>query len=192
MNRRTALRNSTLLFGFTLSSGTVLSLLSGCTVPDNTQLWQPDFFSTKEGQLLTKIAELMIPESEVAGAVGVGVPQLIDQLAKEYMLPAEQELLQTGFSAFADKFQQQNGQSFLEADAPQQLAFLQAAEQIAVNSQTPTFLGTLKQLIYEGYFKSEVGATEVLKFNPVPGGFQGCVPFAEVNGTWLSLDAFVL
>jgi hypothetical protein len=35
-----------------------------------------------------------------------------------------------------------------------------------------------------GYFTSEVGATQVLRYDPVPGAYHGCIPFEEVGKTW--------
>jgi hypothetical protein len=44
----------------------------------------------------------------------------------------------------------------------------------------------MKELTLLGYFTSEVGATQILQYLPVPGRQQGCIPLREAgNGkTW--------
>jgi hypothetical protein len=34
----------------------------------------------------------------------------------------------------------------------------------------------MKELTILGFFTSEIGATKVLKYTPVPGRYNGCVP----------------
>ena len=48
------------------------------------------------------------------------------------------------------------------------------------------FILTMKELTLLGYFTSEVGATQILQYLPVPGRQQGCIPVREAgNGkTW--------
>ena len=46
------------------------------------------------------------------------------------------------------------------------------------------FVLKVKELVLVGYFTSEPGATQVLQYNPVPGPFKGCVPYAEVGKAW--------
>ena len=46
---------------------------------------------------------------------------------------------------------------------------------------------SIKNLVVSSYFRSEVGATQVLKYNGpsiVLGEYKGCIPFEEVEKTW--------
>ena len=49
-----------------------------------------------------------------------------------------------------------------------------------------SFILTMKELTLLGFFTSEVGATQILQYLPVPGRQQGCIPLREAgNGkTW--------
>ena len=47
-----------------------------------------------------------------------------------------------------------------------------------------SFFSRLKQMTIVGFFTSEVGATQVLKYDKIPGAYNGCVPFEEVGVTW--------
>lgn len=46
------------------------------------------------------------------------------------------------------------------------------------------FMRRMKELTLVGYYTSEVGATQELRHEPVPGRFDGCVPFAQIGRTW--------
>lgn len=46
------------------------------------------------------------------------------------------------------------------------------------------FFRTMKELTLAGYYTSEIGATQELRHAPVPGRYDGCLPFAEVGRTW--------
>ena len=46
---------------------------------------------------------------------------------------------------------------------------------------------SFKKIIIESYFLTEVGSTQVLKYNGpsvVLGEYKGCVPFSEIGKTW--------
>ena len=48
----------------------------------------------------------------------------------------------------------------------------------------PHFFLMLRELATTGYFHSEQGATQVLRYDPIPGAFRGCVPLAEIGRGW--------
>ena len=46
------------------------------------------------------------------------------------------------------------------------------------------FWRTMKELTLVGYYTSEPGATEELRYEQVPGRYEGCIPFSRVGRTW--------
>ena len=74
------------------------------------------------------------------------------------------------------------GKAFLNCNEDEKLTFLKNEEVRFIESGTPTYFGTVKQMVYQVFFNTEVGVTQYLKFNPLLGKFSGCVPLAEVNG----------
>jgi hypothetical protein len=42
----------------------------------------------------------------------------------------------------------------------------------------------LKQLSVFAYFSSEVGTTKALRYNPIPGRFDGCVDYKKGEKAW--------
>jgi hypothetical protein len=56
----------------------------------------------------------------------------------------------------------------------------------SAHHSTRPFILTMKELTLLGFFTSEVGATQILQYLPVPGRLQACIPLREAgNGkTW--------
>ena len=46
------------------------------------------------------------------------------------------------------------------------------------------FFRMMKELTLLGYYTSEAGATRELRYEPVPGRYDGCVPFTTIGRTW--------
>jgi hypothetical protein len=42
----------------------------------------------------------------------------------------------------------------------------------------------MKELTLLGYFTSEVGATKALRYVPIPGRFDGCIPYKKGDKAW--------
>jgi hypothetical protein len=55
------------------------------------------------------------------------------------------------------------------------------------------FILTMKELTLLGFFSSEVGATQILQYLPVPGRLQACIPLSEAgNGkTWALETSYI-
>ena len=45
----------------------------------------------------------------------------------------------------------------------------------------------LKSLLVFGFFTTEVGATQALNYQAVPGGFKGSVSYSSLKKSWGSL-----
>jgi hypothetical protein len=48
------------------------------------------------------------------------------------------------------------------------------------------YFGLMKQLTLLGFFTSEVGATQALRYVAVPGKYEGCIPYAKGDKAWAS------
>jgi gluconate 2-dehydrogenase gamma chain len=46
------------------------------------------------------------------------------------------------------------------------------------------FFRTMKELTLLGYYTSQIGAAQELKYAQVPGRFDGCVPFSSIGRAW--------
>jgi hypothetical protein len=46
------------------------------------------------------------------------------------------------------------------------------------------YFGMMKQLTLLGYFSSEIGATQALRYVAIPGKYEGCVPYKKGDKAW--------
>jgi gluconate 2-dehydrogenase gamma chain len=189
MDRREALKRTAWIMGGAVSAPAVLGILKGCTAKPTID-WKPVFLSNEQGALVSEVAEIIIPKTDTPGAKEVGVPGFIDQLVNECFTKEDQDKFLNGLKTFDDDARKEHGDPFIELDPEQQSAFVKKVHDAAVNSddsgEDKPFILTMKELTMLGFFTSEVGASQVLQYSPVPGSYKGCVPLSEAgNGkTW--------
>jgi gluconate 2-dehydrogenase gamma chain len=199
MNRREVIQQVTWLMGGAISAPAVLAVLNGCS-PKPGASWQPLFLSKEEGAVVEAVADLIIPRTDTPGAREVGVPSFIDVILKDVYPAEDQARFVSSLKDFDAEAQRAHGKPFLELQPAKQLSFLQQAHDAAVDAEKEQdaardipasqrkrpFVLMVKELTLLGYFTSQVGVTQVLQYEPVPGRFQPCVPVTEAgNGkTW--------
>jgi hypothetical protein len=185
MDRREALKKAAWVMGGTLSAPAILGVLNGCAAKPTID-WIPSFFTEDQGILISQVAGIIIPKTDTDGAIEVGVPGFIDQLVGETYKKEDQESFIKELEEFALAASDKYGDPFIDLDPEKQTEWVYAQHQKAVQDDKSwrPFILKLKELTMLGYFTSEVGATQVLRYDPVPGAYHGCIPFEEVGKTW--------
>jgi gluconate 2-dehydrogenase gamma chain len=197
MDRRDALKRTAWLMGGAISAPALAGILKGCTAKPSVD-WKPQFFSEEQAAIISEVAEIIIPKTDTPGAKETGVPGFIDLLLKDVYSKEDQDRFINELKAFDQEAITTKGDSFLDLDPEDQQAFVKQKHDEAVQAEangpraprgtTPKrpFVLMMKELTMLGYFTSEVGATQVLQYDPVPGAYKGCVPLTEAgNGrTW--------
>jgi hypothetical protein len=193
MNRRELLQRVAVLMGGAISAPAVLGILNGCTAKQSAT-WQPLFLSKEEGAMVDEVAELILPRTTTAGAREVGVPAFIDVILKDAYPAEDQARFISGLKDFDSEAQRTQGKPFLELQPAQRMTYLQqvhdaaaAAEKEQADNEVPAaerkrpFVLMMKELTLLGFFTSQIGATQVLQYEAVPGGFQACIPIAQAG-----------
>ena len=193
MNRRQLIQRVAMLMGGAISAPAVLAVLNGCS-PKPSASWHPQFLSSQEGAVVEDVAELIVPRTDTPGARDVGVPAFIDVILKDAYPAEDQARFVSSLKDFDAEAQRAHGKPFLELPQAQRLAFLQkvhdeaaAAEktqadnEVAASERKRPFVLMMKELTLLGFFVSKVGATQVLQYVAVPGGFQACIPIAKAG-----------
>lgn len=188
MTRREAIKRTAILMGGTISASALLGIMNGCKadkVPADG--WTPAFFSAEEGEIVKQMAERIFPKTDTPGAIDAGVHGFIDTMMAEYYQEQEKKLFREGIQRVEADAQKAHGKSFVALEPEQMDALLTVYDEEAFGKnrqEGPHFWAMMKELTTLGFFTSEVGATEVLKYDPVPGDYKGCIPFEEVGVTW--------
>ena len=199
MTRRDALARVALLMG-----GAVIGadyLLTGCGPATSDQgaasqdkkagsyTFKP--LDAKQIAYLDEVADTILPPTKTPGAKAAKVGSFMAVMVRDCYAPANQQLFVEGLEKLEAASHKQHGKGFIESAPAQRLAILEAldAEQQQY-SKTKTleqpnhYFRMLKELTLLGYFTSEVGATQALRYQPVPGRYDGCVPYKKGDKAW--------
>lgn len=178
LNRRDALR------GLALTVGAAATGWAGAAAATTALSWTPTALTPEQAQILDVVAELIIPATDTPGARAAGVPQFIDRAMANYCEKWEIDQLTAGFARMDADAKAAHGKLFVALAPEQQVALLNVYDRETLTSTSGHFFPLLEDYVTVGYFTSEPGATMALKYDPVPGAFNGCVPLAEIGRGW--------
>lgn len=201
MNRRELLQCATILMG-----GATFARL-GWALTDEQQVYlatapnfiaQPiDFFSVEQRAVVAAIAETIIPRTDTPGALDAGVPRYIELMVAQWLNEDEREIFLQGLGQLSAAALDAHGSSFDQLDVATRTGMLEALEDAAADSpwyalgntrrdflSDAPFICQIKELTVWGFFTSEVGATEVLRYDPMPMRFDGDIPLLPDDSSW--------
>jgi hypothetical protein len=155
------------------------AVLTGCERPAGT----PSLFSASDIALLDEIADTIIPRTDTPGAKDAGVGAFMARMVDNTYFPSEQDAFRRGLDELRDRH------GFLRLDSQERTALLtridaEARRFIRVSGQPPHPFTLIKQLALHGFFTSEVGSKEVLRYVATPGRYEGDVPYAKGDRAW--------
>lgn len=187
MERRDAIQRVAYLMGGVLSAPAISGILSGCQ-PSEKPDWLPEFFTKAQDAVINEVTEVIIPTTDTPGAKAAQVNRLIDLMIKDCYTAKDQETFKKGVDALDAAAKEKFGDGFAEISTEQKNELFSALEKEAFASRGKTdgkhFYFLIKELTLLGYFTSEIGATQALKYLPVPGDYKGCIPYSEVGKAW--------
>ncbi|MBK1880315.1 gluconate 2-dehydrogenase subunit 3 family protein [Pelagicoccus mobilis] len=171
INRREAIKRAALMLGAAVSAST----FAGCMGADRPAAGSGSIsLSNTQAGIVKAAADLILPKTDTPGALDVGVPEFIDLCYGKYMSAEEKQDFDKGLAAFEKA-------GFLKADASAQIQLLKN-----VDKKSRKFVRHLRELTIVGYFTAEEVAKNVLRFDPVPGKYVGCVPISETGNVLMS------
>jgi hypothetical protein len=197
MNRRDALARVAIIMG-----GTVIGadyFLTSCSSPAKKEAKagakaappKPDFLNAQQVTLLDEVGETILPATKTPGAKAAHVGQFMAVMVRDCYEPKDQKIFLQGLTQLEAACKQQHGKAFLEITPAERTTFLTAldAEQKAYSAQQPKdapnhYFRMMKQLTLLGFFTSEVGATQALRYLPIPGRYDGSVPYKKGDRAW--------
>jgi hypothetical protein len=188
MNRREAVSRVALLLG-----GTVIGaefFLSGCKASDKKIAATLDF-KPEDIAYLDEIAETIIPTTDTPGAKAAGVGTFMTVMVKDCYTEKDQKIFLEGMTKLDEASRKMHSTAFMSATPEQRKALLITldTEQKDYNKnkkkEDPAHYFTqLKQLTLLGYFTSEIGATKALRYEAIPGRYDGCMPYKKGDKAW--------
>ena len=186
IDRREALKRTALFIGGAVFAPHALGVLQGCTAQPGVD-WVPVLFNNEQARLTSALADVIIPKDEYPSASEAGVPSFIESMVKDVYNDEQRAEFLDGLDAFAEKSRLKLNIDYYDSEQEDRYQFTYNENQNSLSvdpgEDVPFFL-RFKELTILGYFTSEIGATQVLRYEPVPGMYDGCMPFKEVGKTW--------
>jgi hypothetical protein len=187
VTRREAIRRVSALLGGAALVGQS-AWLSGCATGrrDSAAL-----FSDSDVALLDEIADTILPDTKTPGAKAAGVGPFIAMMVSDTYDPREQRLFLDGLATLELESRAQNGGGFMASSPAQRLALLRRLDREAIDymreegsGDRPHYFRLIKELTLLGYFTSEIGCTQAMRYVETPGRFDPCITYTVGDKAW--------
>lgn len=196
MNRRELLQYMVALGAGTLLGSVANAALAGAPLHAAPVV---KVFNATHRALVAQLAERIIPTTATPGAITAAVPAFIERMVGEWYNTAERAIFLGGLSDYEHYCREQFGKSAHQCDAAQHDAALTHFEKLASDYKSPVsgmlaafggfdegapFFTKLKELTVLGYYTSEVGATQELRYDVMPMEYDGDVKLGADDRAW--------
>lgn len=192
MDRRELLKMIALLTGGAVAGGEIF--LTGCTSPAKADIG----FTPANIALLDEIGETILPATSSPGAKAAQVGEFMKVFVTDCYTQRQREAFLKGITDLDDACKKMNGKSFMDSTAGQRHDLLLVLEQEAKKHNSDNsgkekkgdepapshYYTMMKQLTLLGFFTSKPGATQALRHAPVPGKYDGALPYKKGDKAW--------
>ncbi|MBT8401654.1 MAG: gluconate 2-dehydrogenase subunit 3 family protein [Rhodothermia bacterium] len=195
MERREALKRIGVLMGGAVSLSTASGILGGCKVGPRSEPFVPKTLTAEQNELVTTISELIIPETDTGGAKAARVNEFIDKMLTDWVEDDDKQRFLSGLDQLESSTIASEGSGFLELAETDQIRILESLEakraqwREAVGEGTASreerpFFEMMRELTIAGYYTSEIGASQELKYEIIFTSYEGDVPYEEIGRAW--------
>jgi hypothetical protein len=212
MNRRELLKMIAAATGSVMIGGEFL--LSGCKGNADSA---PVAFTEENIAFLDEVAETILPQTNTAGAKAAGVGRFMTVMVNDCYTKDDQEVFHKGLNILDDECKKMHNVDFMKAAPEQRKQLLIAVDKetnayvkkkaeadniqkekekrgqekntndFKYQTMPNHYFQQLKQLAIFGYFTSEKGRTEGLRYTPVPGAYHGVIDYKKGEKAFVGL-----
>lgn len=190
MDRRELLRMIAIATGGVVIGGDFL--LSGCKNPATKTTLS---FTDNDIAFLNEVAETILPQTTSAGARAADAGRYMTVWVNDCYTKEEQEIFHKGLASLDEASKKMNGKSFLESTQEERTNLLIAIDnekkeyyQTKKPDDPPHYFQQMKQLAIAGYFCSQKGRKEALRYTPVPGKYIGDLDYKKGDKAFAGLN----
>ena len=156
-----------------------------------------DYFNEAQRRTVAAVAETIIPATDTPGAIDAGVQHFIELMVQDWLNKRERDTFDQGLAELMASTQASYGKSYEVLKPAQQRDSLEALESAASDSawydfgntqrnfiSEARFICQIKELTIWGFFTSETGATQVLRYEAMPMTFDGNRELGSNDSSW--------
>jgi CO/xanthine dehydrogenase Mo-binding subunit len=179
IDRRNFLRGSSVLMAHVSFTQVVTAFFASRTAHGATE-YKPTFFTPAEMSRIAILVDLILPETDSVSASQAGTHEFIDAVMHACASTKQQATFRAAMAALESE-----GFDATNANANARVEWLKkrANADVAL-PYDESFFKILKDYTLTGYFHSEIGATQALAYERVPGGYIGDIPLATGQKAW--------
>jgi hypothetical protein len=162
-------------------------LIAGCARLDKRRRTE---FTAADIRLLDEIAETIIPATDSPGARAAAVGAFMAKVVNDCYDDEAHVTFERGLAAVDDACRDRNGKAFLDATPGERTTLLGALDREArahakskERDEPPHYFHLMRQLTIIGYFSSEIGSTQALRYIESPGAYRD-EPYAPGDRAW--------
>lgn len=184
LSRRRALKAAIALVGGSIAATQLAPLVHAL---ESAVGYRPRFLEPDMFDLLTRVVDLMIPETDTPGALDAGVHRFVDMMLDDFAADQSRRTMLAALEGIDAAARAETGRAFTTLAEDEQFEILAEIDRqafIEPGSGHAAPYRALKSLVLSGYYSSEIGATVELRFDPVPGSSPGCVPLESIGRAW--------
>ncbi|WP_343305411.1 gluconate 2-dehydrogenase subunit 3 family protein [Chitinophaga niabensis] len=172
IKRRAAIRNLLIIAGGAMvlpacyrNSGKASIALQNLTISED------------EENLLAELTETLIPETTTPGAKSLKLHLFVLKMVDDCYTADNQKLFVEGLKGFNDHFSKQAGTSFADASPEKRQEVLKSIQDIKQKDDpVKKFYDITKSKTIQGYLSSKYVMTNIVKYELVPGRYNGYFP----------------
>jgi len=186
MDRREAISRVALIMGGTMIGAEFL--FSGCKpATSNINV----FFDASHIKVLDEVGDTILPATKTPGAKSVQIGSFMAMMVKECYDAKDQQIFMTGVEKLNDASKEKYSKEFLQCTLAQRTELLNTLDK-EQKEYTKTkkedapnhYFRMMKELTLLGYFTSETGCTVAMRYLPVPGKYDGNIPYKKGDKVW--------
>lgn len=206
MERREALKN--IGFGsMGLFAGTALfGALQGCSSAPEVN-WIPAALTPAEAAQLERFCEAVLPATDTPGAIQAGVPKHLDKAMASIYEDKDVDYMKRGMAVFVKNYDANHGgynsaateeltavingyfKEFEADPSKMQNMWKEYGEEGEKSDEflETFFVNNAVDATFWSYFTSELVGETVMRYDPIPGKYQGCIPYEPGQRAWSSV-----
>ncbi|MFD2100363.1 gluconate 2-dehydrogenase subunit 3 family protein [Flagellimonas iocasae] len=203
MERRSALKNMGLAFGYAVATPTLLGILQSCKDKAPYAEWVPSLLSKDQGYALAQTLDIILPKTDTPSATELNLHVFIDSFLNEVMPEDQLNFVKLKMDRFYDKVLSDSGkESLADVEAtdiePVLKTYLakrtpevEEAHTDAINSYMEStmdggqadidddiarfsFANDIRDMAIWAFKNTEFIGEEVLAYDPIPGQYIPC------------------
>jgi glucoside 3-dehydrogenase (cytochrome c) hitch-hiker subunit len=186
ITRREAIKQVTAMLGGVVfvGSGDLLTAVEHAHARVTASRKQIGAFTAQDIALLDEVADTILPETKTPGAKAAHTGAFMAVMVTDTYDEGQQ-------AVFRDGMRKLDEASFMTKSPAQRLAFLEQLDReqkgymdSRAQGAPPHYFRLMKELTLFGYFTSEIGCTQAMRYRETPGRFDPCVPYTPGETTW--------